>query len=326
LSFQFVLLLIAALSLMAVDYRNPTATAPLRTGFSIIGYPLQLLVDAPFNVYSKVTKFFSNQSHLASENAALKEQLRLYSVQYRDMQVLEQQNSRLRELLKVDKRMGYTFTMAEVIAAADERGRQVVTLNKGSRDGVHEKQVVLAEGGNIFGQVVEVTPFSSKVMELTDRQHSIPVRNQRTGMRALANGTGKSDLLELKSIMANSNVQDGDIFVSSGLDMLFPPDFPVAKVMPNGVQYIPGDPFANISAKPLINFDNTRELLLLWRTGPLPSAVVSPPPVEQAAEAAAKPKPAEQVPAKDPKKKENKPEAKPDNKPTASNKPTERPQ
>jgi rod shape-determining protein MreC len=96
--------------------------------------------------------------------------------------------------------------------------------------------------------------------------------------------------------------------------------------MPNGVQYIPGDPFANISAKPLINFDNTRELLLLWRTGPLPSAVVSPPPVEQAAEAAAKPKPAEQVPAKDPKKKENKPEAKPDNKPTASNKPTERPQ
>lgn len=302
---------------MAVDYRNPAATAPVRTGFSIIGYPLQLLVDAPFNVYSKVTGFFSNQSHLANENAALKEQLRLYSVQYRDMQVLEQQNSRLRELLKVDKRTGYTFTMAEVIAAADERGRQVVTLNKGSRDGVHEKQVVLAEGGNIFGQVVEVTPFSSKVMELTDRQHAIPVRNQRTGMRALANGMGKADLLELKSIVAGSNVQDGDVFVSSGLDMLFPADFPVAKVIPNGVQYIPGDPFANISAKPLINFDNTREVLLLWRISPLPSEV------SQAAPSMPAVAPVTTV---DKNSANKKPENKPGTKPTTSPKPAEQPQ
>lgn len=300
---------------MAVDYRNPDATRPVRTGFSIVAYPLQKIVDAPFNIYSKVTGFFSNQAHLSSENSALKEQLRLYSVQYRDMQVLEQQNARLRELLKVDKRVGYTFTMAEVIAAADERGRQVVTLNKGSRDGVHEKQVVLAEGGNIYGQVVEVTPFSSKVMELTDRQHAIPVRNQRTGMRALANGTGKSDILELKSIVAGSNVQDGDVFVSSGLDMLFPPDFPVAKVIPNGVQYIPGDPFANISAKPLINFDNTREVLLLWRINPSPADMLPtlPPPAPKTSTTA---KPAT----------EKKTEAKPTNKPNSANKPAERPQ
>ena len=251
---------------MAVDYRNPAATAPVRTGFSILGYPIQVLVDAPFVIYNKVTGFFSNQDRLSTENAALREQLRLYTVKYRDMQVLEQQNARLRQLLKVQQRPGYTFTMAEIVAGADERGRQVVTLNKGSRDGVYEKQVVLAEGGNIFGQVIDVTPFSAHVLQLTDRQHAIPVRNLRTGMRALANGTGKSDLLELKSIVANSDVQDGDVFVSSGLDMLFPADYPVAKVIPNGVQYIPGDPFANISARPLINFDNTREVLLLWRT------------------------------------------------------------
>lgn len=304
---------------MAVDYRNPAATKPIRTGFSIVAYPLQAIVDAPFYLYSRVTGFFSNQSHLASENAALKEQLRLYSVQYRDMQVLEQQNARLRELLKVDKRVGYTFTMAEVIAAADERGRQVVTLNKGSRDGVHEKQVVLAEGGNIYGQVVEVTPFSSKVMELTDRQHAIPVRNQRTGMRALANGTGKSDILELKSIVAGSNVQDGDVFVSSGLDMLFPPDFPVAKVIPNGVQYIPGDPFANISARPLINFDNTREVLLLWRINPLPTQVL--PPVNPSAGVI----PAKPLPTTT-NKKETKPANKPNTKPNTANRPAEQPQ
>ncbi|CAG0911433.1 unnamed protein product, partial [Cyprideis torosa] len=173
--------------------------------------------------------------------------------------------------------------MAEILSASDYRGQSVVTLNKGSRDGVFVKQVVVADGnnpavagGNIFGQVISVTPLNSQVMLITDLQHAIPVRNLRTNKRALASGTGKPDLLELKSIVATSDVRDGDIFVSSGLDGLFPADFPVAEVLPNGVNYVPGDPFANIKAKPLVNFENTREVLLLWRTNVQPAAVNQP--------------------------------------------------
>lgn len=251
---------------MAFDYRSPSTTAPLRTAFSVLGYPIQLLVDTPFDVYNKVTHYFSEQNKLVAENKSLHEQLRLYSVRYQNMKILEQENKRLRKLLKARDRPNYSFSMAEVLAASDERGRRVVTLNKGSQDGVYEKQVVLAEGGNIYGQIIDVMPFSSRAMLLTDRQHSIPVRNRRTKMNALANGTGKSDILELKSINANSDVREGDVFLSSGLDKLFPKDFPVAKVIPGGVEYTPGDPFANISARPFINFDNTREVLLLWHT------------------------------------------------------------
>ncbi len=256
---------------MAFDYRSPSTIEPLRKAFSILGYPIQLVVDMPFDLYNKATHYFSNQNRLVSENKALQEQLRLYSVKYHTMQVLEQENKRLRKLLKARARPGYSFSMAEVLAASDTRGRRVVTLNKGSQDGVHEKQVVLVEGGNIFGQIIDVTPFSSRAMLLTDRQHAIPVRNRRTGMKALANGTGKSDTLELKSINANSDVREGDVFLSSGLDQLFPPDFPVAQVIPEGVTYTQGDPFANIKARPFVNFDNTREVLLLWRTETKPS-------------------------------------------------------
>ncbi|MEZ5478849.1 MAG: rod shape-determining protein MreC [Thiolinea sp.] len=265
MSFRFVVLSLLALTLMAVDYRNPAVTSHVRTAFSIIGYPLQLMVDTPVRAYNVTEGFFGDQLRLSRENAELREQLRLFSVKYRDMQILEQQNDRLRKLLKVDKRPNYTFTMAEILAASDNRGQNVVTLNKGSRDGVFVKQVVVAEGGAIFGQVIEVTPFSAKVMLITDIQHSIPVLNQRTQKSALASGTGKPDLMELKSIVAASDVQDGDIFLSSGLDGLFPDGFPVAMVLPNGVKYVPGDPFANIKARPVINFENTREVLLLWR-------------------------------------------------------------
>lgn len=254
-----------ALTLMAFDYRNPTLTKSVRTAFSIIGYPIQLIVDAPFRAYSAVDRFFADHTRLSNENDELRDQLRLYSVKYQDMQILRQQNQRLRRLLKVANRPGYTFTMAEILAASDDRGQSVVTLNKGSRDGVFEKQVVIADGGSIFGQVIEVTPFNSRVMLITDIQHAIPVQNSRTRKRALASGTGKSDLMELKSIVATSDVQDGDIFLSSGLDGLFPDGFPVAMVLPNGVKYVPGDPFANIKARPIVNVEDTREVLLLWR-------------------------------------------------------------
>ena len=265
LSFRFVVLALLALTLIVMDHRDAAVAAPVRTVFSIIAYPLQLFVDAPFRAYNLTEGFFGDQNRLSQENAKLREQLRLFSVKYRDMKILEQQNDRLRELLKADKRPGYTFTMASILSATDDRGKSVVTLNKGSRDGVFVKQVVVAEGGSIFGQVIDVTPFGSKVMLITDIQHSIPVRNRRSEERALASGTGRPDFMELKSIVATGKVRDGDVFISSGLDGLFPADFPVAKVLPSGVKYVPGDPFANIKARPLVNFENTREVLLLWR-------------------------------------------------------------
>lgn len=262
---RFVVLALLALTLIFMDHRDSPVVEPVRTVFSIIAYPLQVVVDAPFRTYNVAEGFFGDQERLLQENAKLREQLRLFSVKYRDMRILEQQNDRLRRLLKADKRPGYNFSMASILAASDDRGQSVVTLDKGSRDGVFVRQVVVAEGGSIFGQVIDVTPFGSKVMLITDIQHALPVRNRRTGERALASGTGKPGLLELKSIVATGEVRDGDVFISSGLDGLFPADFPVAKVLPSGVKYVPGDPFANIRARPMVNVENTREVLLLWR-------------------------------------------------------------
>nr|CAA6803002.1 MAG: Rod shape-determining protein MreC [uncultured Thiotrichaceae bacterium] len=278
--------MLIALTLMFVDHRSPSNTLPVRTLFSIIGYPLQLTVDAPFRAYNVTEGFFADHTQMSKQNSELEARLLQIKADYRNMQIIKQQNERLRSLLKIAKRPDFSFTMAEILSASDYRGQSVVTINKGSRDGVFVKQVVVADGenaqiqgGNIFGQVISVTPFSSQVILITDLQHAIPVRNLRTDKRALASGTGKPDFLELKSIVAESDVHDGDIFVSSGLDGLFPADFPVAEVVPNGVNYVPGDPFANIKARPLINFQNTREVLLLWRNAE-PEVVEKPTPEE----------------------------------------------
>jgi rod shape-determining protein MreC len=107
--------------------------------------------------------------------------------------------------------------------------------------------------------------------------------------------------LEIKNLPANTKVREGDIFVSSGLGGIFPADFPVAQVIPQGVEFKQGDSFATVKAQPLTNYEATREVLLVWRK---PSA---PPPSPAPAEARAKPEPTikDMNPAKDKDKKEH---------------------
>lgn len=264
LTIKFILLVVLALTLMAIDYRKTESMAPVRTLFSILAYPLQWSVDVPFRVYNETATFFTDQTNLTLENNTLKDQLRLYEARYQDMVVVEQQNERLRHELKANPRDGYEFSMAEILASSGDRVRRIVTLNKGTRDGVYEKQVVLA-GGRIYGQVLSVSPFSATVIQLTDQRHAIPVRNQRTGFTTLALGTGKTNTLKLDNvILVEDKIQEGDIFVTSGLDELFPADFPVARVVKDGINYDQSSQFAQITTETLVNFEQTREVLLMW--------------------------------------------------------------
>ncbi len=255
-------LVLGALVLMAVDNRNPAALAPVRTLATMIVYPLLASVDFPQRVYQRSSGFFSEQGKLSEENTILKQQVQIYSAQQQDMSSVQAENQRLRTMLNGAPRQGYTFSMAEVMKVAQDPVRGIVTLNKGTRDGVSETQVVL-DGNNIYGQIMTANPIDATVMQLVDSDHSIPVFNKRTGERGLANGTGRGKWLEIKNLPASSTVKEGDIFVSSGIGGLFPPDYQVAKVWQ--VEFKPGDPFATIRAMPAVDYDAVREVLLVWK-------------------------------------------------------------
>ncbi len=264
-------LVLCALTLMAADNRIPQVLQPIRTVATMLVYPLLVSVDFPQRIYKHASGFVSNQVVLAQDNRVLNQQVQLYAAQQQDMESLRRENERLRGLLNGVSHDNYNFTMAETVEAANDRIRGLVIINKGTRDGVHEGQVVLA-GSHIYGQVTSVTPFSATVMQLVDRGHSIPVRNQRTGERGLANGQGRGMPLEIKNLTASTQVQDGDIYVSSGLGGLFPPDFPVARVTLPAGETRDGENIASVKAFPLVNYDAVREVLLVWDKNPANAA------------------------------------------------------
>ncbi|WGZ96449.1 MAG: rod shape-determining protein MreC [Candidatus Thiothrix putei] len=261
-SFRFMVLILGALVLMAVDNRTPAALAPVRTFATMVVYPLLYGVDFPQQAYQRSSGFFSAQRQLAEENISLKQQVQVFSAQQQDLNRVLAENQRLRTMLNAAPRDAYTFVMAEIFKVAQDPVRGLVTLNKGSSEGVKESQVVL-DGNKIYGQVVNVTPFDSSVMQLIDREHSIPVQNQRTGERGLANGHGRGMPLEIKNLPASSTVKEGDVFVSSGLGGLFPAGYEVAQVLPKGVEFKQGDLFATVWAMPLVDYEAVREVLLV---------------------------------------------------------------
>lgn len=246
---------------MVLDYRGSRAL-PLRTALKVIVYPLEYLVDLPYRVTNSTKEFFTQHQTLSSDNRELRTLVGVYAARDQKYHSIARENERLRIQLSATPAVREKFTLAEILSVSANPFSRTVVINKGTNEGIFVGQVALA-GNNIYGQVESVTPDSAMIIQLTDVRHDIHVRNSRTGLGALASGTGKFNLLELKHVETSMDIQTGDVFVSSGLGQLFPPDFPVAEV--TTVEYNPGDSFMKVKARSLADFTKTREILMIWR-------------------------------------------------------------
>jgi rod shape-determining protein MreC len=142
----------------------------------------------------------------------------------------------------------------------DPYSRRIV-LNKGTRDGVEQGQSLIDANG-IMGQVVHAGTFSSSALLITDPSHALPVQLERSGLRAVALGTGPENLLRLSHVPNSSDVRIGDTLVTSGLGGRFPSGYPVGTVV--DVERDSGRPFATIMVEPVAELERNREVLLVW--------------------------------------------------------------
>ena len=257
----FAVLAVLSGALMVLDYRG-SKLQPIRTGLKVLVYPLQYSIDLPYRLTHFTREFFTVHDTLSKDNRELRSLVGVYAARDQKYHSIAQENQRLRMQLKATTAIREKFTLAEILSVSSSPFRKTVIINKGSNEGIFVSQVVLTDN-NIYGQVESVTPESAVLMQLTDVKHAIHVRNVRTGLGALAVGTGKANQIELKHVETSMDIQTGDVFVSSGLGQLFPPDFPVATV--SHVAYNPGDSFMKVTARSMSDYTKTREILLIWR-------------------------------------------------------------
>ncbi len=263
-TFRMVVLVVASIALMNVDHRWRSLEF-VRSALSSVIYPLQYTIDLPIRLFYWTDERLSSQQTLLEKNREFEVRHLENRVQLQKLDIIEKENDRLRKLLGATPKTTERLLISEIINVDLDPYKQLILLNKGSSSDVYQGQPIIDALG-VMGQVIHVGPMSSTAMLITDASHAIPVQINRTGLRAIAYGSGKIDQLNLRYLPHNVDIKVGDLLITSGLGETFPANFPVAII--SKVERPAGEPFAHIEARPHAQLDKSREVLLVWRNEP----------------------------------------------------------
>lgn len=250
-----------ALLLMVADARF-SLTQPLRSGIASALYPLQWLLMQPVQLGRKTSLYWQDLTAARERADAAVTQLTALSQRANQVEQLTLENTQLRQLLSLRQRLQSQALAAQVLYdAADPYTRKVV-IDRGTSHGVAPGSAVVDAAG-VLGQVTRVYPWISEVTLLSDRNQSIPVLNTRTGARSLAFGSPAAAGvgLELRYQAANADVREGDLLTTSGVDGVYPPGLPVARVL--RVERSADSAFARIVCMPEAQVQGALHLLVL---------------------------------------------------------------
>ncbi|MBI5438050.1 MAG: rod shape-determining protein MreC [Nitrosomonadales bacterium] len=257
---------VLSLLLLFVDarYRYLEST---RSALSVLVSPVQRLATLPGVLWQQAGDFFITQRNLVDENKLLHRQHESDAAQLSQLQALQQENQQLRSLLALPHRSEFNAQPAEVVYAERDVFKRRVLLNKGADAGIKAGQVVMDDIG-IVGQITRVYPWLSEVTLITEKDHAVPVQVLRNGLRTIVFGAGDTSQLSLRYMPISSDIQNDDVLVTSGVDGIYPPGIPVAKVIK--IERDAAYPFARVICLPLAGVDKHRHLLVLSDLPKLP--------------------------------------------------------
>jgi rod shape-determining protein MreC len=258
---------IAAIAVMIADHRF-RALDSVRLALTVVSHPIQQVASMPAQMLGRLGDYFTAQDRLLKENAELKTKVLEQAADAQEAKLLRAEQAQLAVMTDARAKYGEGSMVAEVVYSARNPFTRKIVVNRGVAQGVQAGMPVI-DGTGVVGQVTSVGTFTSEVTLVTERDQSVPVMVVRNGFRAIAVGNGKDGLIDVPFMPLSADIQDGDLFVTSGIDATYPPGLIVAKVV--SVDKNAAYSFAKIVARPTAGVDNNRFVMLL----PLP---VTPPP------------------------------------------------
>lgn len=261
--------------LLVVDARYHTLGAVRQVAATVL-YPLQMAALMPREALGNMAGYFSSISTLQREVRDLKTQQLAQARVLQQAQYQMAENAQLRRLMDARQHLPLQAQLTEILYDARDPSSRRIVIDRGSRDKVVPGLPVIDHAG-VVGQVTRVFPFTSEVTLLTDKDQAIPVQVLRSGLRSIAYGRGQSGLMDLRFVVANADIQVGDVLVTSGLDGMYPAGLAVAKVVQ--VENVAAGAFGRVVCQPLGGVDRNRQLLIIMSQSdlpPRPAAEVQP--------------------------------------------------
>ena len=253
-----------AVGLMIADHRFH-ALETVRLSLTVLTQPVQQVSGMPAAAIARIGDYFANQDRLLRENQELKAKVLEQSAAAQEANLLKAEQEHLLAMSPGQSRYAQGGLVAEVLYTARNPFTRKIIVDKGLTQGVKSGMPVI-DGSGVVGQVTNVGTFTSEVTLVTEKDQSVPVMLVRNGLRAVAVGSGKDGSIEVPFMPVSADIQNGDMFVTSGIDGTYPPGLVVAQVtsVEKNAAYV----FAKIVARPAAGVENHRYVMVL----PVPTA------------------------------------------------------
>ena len=220
------LLIIFCFILMGIDSRY-SLTKNIRKDFAIFTAPIYSLINAPNKIYKSNLKNFTDKKILVEENEILKKELYASELINQTNNTLESENKILRQKLNLKKNYFFKNVDSEIIRPSTKVNKKIITINKGQIDNVKEGSAVINNYG-LIGQIYNVFDDSSEVTSLISDKFGVPAMLENGLQNTILYGDGQQLIIPFSSIHNNINV--GDIYVTSGLDEIYPKGIKIGTV------------------------------------------------------------------------------------------------
>tara|TARA_B100000315_G_scaffold115921_1_gene106325 strand:- start:10665 stop:11156 length:492 start_codon:yes stop_codon:yes gene_type:complete len=151
------------------------------------------------------------------------------------------------------------MVLASVVGSDAMSWSKMVTINKGSNDGLKKNMAVITYEG-LVGHIVQTVPFYSKVLLITDVRSAVDALDQDKRTRGIVVGKG-SDICEMKYIPQDADIRVGQPVISSGLGEVFPKGLLIGKV--SKIEETNEGLFKNVVITPSVKISFLEEVFVL---------------------------------------------------------------
>ncbi|HQK63788.1 MAG TPA: rod shape-determining protein MreC [Candidatus Staskawiczbacteria bacterium] len=236
-------------------------TAPVKNFFHNVSFPLQGKLSLLGQNGSAWLGSVFNSSDMQQENETLRQENKKLLAKISDLQSIQEGNKALSAISQSCQENNFTTVMAGITGLNDQ---DIVSINKGSDDGISEGMPVIDQNNVLYGKVYKVFKDFSQVMLISSKNSTINAQAQRDVKSEAANGIVKGSgglSVYLDLVPVNLDLQNGEILITSALDQTFPKNLLIGKIYQ--VDKNDQKPFQQAQIDPFFSLDQVENLFVI---------------------------------------------------------------
>ena len=257
-------------TLLLITFSLTVGSTIVSQGVNDVTNILGRMLAYPANSINDFMESISNLTNTYQENQTLKQKVEtIYELEVQ-LNDLKKDNEKMKEALKLQDTLNdYTLVNATVIARNPDTWRDIVTINKGSNDGLTPQMSVMSDNG-LVGKVLDVNPTSARVALLSNNDNTLVrvaamIQGEKESIYGTLTGFDhEKNILIMSQIQATQEIKVGDKVVTSGLGGVSPSSLYIGTV-----EEVAMDRFGlykEVRIKPAADTNDVRYVTVVKRT------------------------------------------------------------